>query len=72
MKIMDVNPLAVSQLLKEFHYPATFIHGHTHRPMQHHHDIDGHITERWVLGDWYDQGSYLKLDCQGLHAYKLE
>lgn len=71
MDIMDVNPLAVRQLLKEHHYPPTFIHGHTHRPMQHQHHIDGHTCNRWVLGDWYHQGSYLKLDNQGFHEYLL-
>lgn len=70
MDIMDVNPLTVSQLLKKYHYPPTFIHGHTHRPMQHKHDIDGHTCERWVLGDWYHQGSYLKLDDQGFHEHE--
>lgn len=71
MDIMDVNPLAVSQLLKEYHYPPTLIHGHTHRPMQHQHHIEGHHCERWVLGDWYHQGSYLKLDEQGFQMHQL-
>lgn len=71
MDIMDVNPLAVSQLLKEYHYPPTFIHGHTHRPKHHQHSADGHACERWVLGDWYDQGSYLKLDEQGFQMHQL-
>lgn len=71
MDIMDVNPLAVHQLLKEYHYPTIFIHGHTHRPMQHQHHMDGHTCNRWVLGDWYHQGSYLKLDDQGFHAHTL-
>jgi len=71
MAIMDVNLEAVKQLLKEYHYPPMLIHGHTHRPMQHHHHVDGHACERWVLGDWYHQGSYLKLDAQGIQAHKL-
>lgn len=71
MDIMDVNPLAVSQLLKEYHYPPTLIHGHTHRPMQHQHHVDGHTCDRWVLGDWYHQGSYLRLDDQGLHVHHI-
>jgi UDP-2,3-diacylglucosamine hydrolase len=71
MTIMDVNPLAVTQLLKEYNYPPTLIHGHTHRPMKHQLYIDGHRCERWVLGDWYDQGSYLKLDHHGFHVHKL-
>ena len=32
---------------------------------------EGHTCERWVLGDWYEQGSYLKLDKNGCQR-KLE
>lgn len=71
MDIMDVNPLAVTQLLQEYHYPSTLIHGHTHRPMKHLHHINGHDCVRWVLGDWYDQGSYLKVNIQGFYEHKL-
>jgi UDP-2,3-diacylglucosamine hydrolase len=63
--IMDVNEQALTHLLREYHYPAVFIHGHTHRPNRHVHSIDGHSCERYVLGDWYEQGSYLKLDAGG-------
>ncbi len=68
MQIMDVNTSVVENLLREFGYPPIFIHGHTHRPKKHLHEIDGNTCERWVLGDWYEQGSYLKLDAQGCHA----
>jgi UDP-2,3-diacylglucosamine hydrolase len=72
MQIMDVNAGAVNDLLREFAYPPIFIHGHTHRPKKHVHEIDGNTCERWVLGDWYEQGSYLKLDKNGCHAQMLE
>ena len=71
MQIMDVNPTAVAQLLQTYDYPNTLIHGHTHRPHQHEHRLDDHICERWVLGDWYDHGSFLKLDDMGFHEQKL-
>lgn len=71
MQIMDVNPSAVNQLLSQFDVPPIFIHGHTHRPNKHIHQIDGKICERWVLGDWYEQGSYLMLDADGCHVGKL-
>jgi UDP-2,3-diacylglucosamine hydrolase len=71
MQIMDVNSTAVDSLLREFAYPPIFIHGHTHRPKKHVHQLDGEICERWVLGDWYEQGSYLKLDANGCHAQVL-
>ncbi len=71
MQIMDVNPSAVDQLLHQFKAPQIFIHGHTHRPKMHLHKVDGNICERWVLGDWYEQGSYLLLDANGCHAQML-
>ncbi|MEE9331531.1 MAG: UDP-2,3-diacylglucosamine diphosphatase, partial [Methylophilaceae bacterium] len=71
MEIMDVNESAVQQLFKQYHYPPILIHGHTHRPMKHLHIIDENRCERWVLGDWYDQGSYLRLDANGLHEHNL-
>ncbi|HYG32509.1 MAG TPA: UDP-2,3-diacylglucosamine diphosphatase [Methylophilaceae bacterium] len=63
--IMDVNADAVHGLLKQYDYPELLIHGHTHRPARHLLEVDGHHCERWVLGDWYEQGSCLRLDAQG-------
>lgn len=71
MEIMDVNQSAVESLLKKFDYPPLFIHGHTHRPNRHQYLIDGHQCERCVLGDWYEQGSFLKLDSIGIHEHSL-
>lgn len=64
--IMDVNVDAVAQLLREHDYPPILIHGHTHRPNRHLVNVDGHVCERWVLGDWYEQGSYLRMNHRGL------
>lgn len=71
MLIMDVNADAVATLLRENDYPPLFIHGHTHRPHQHFIELDGHQCERWVLGDWYEQGSYLRLDADGCQSQQL-
>ena len=71
MEIMDVNANAVDVLLREFDYPPLFIHGHTHRPDKHTHKLDEKLCERWVLGDWYEQGSYLELSAAGCVARKL-
>ena len=71
MAIMDVNGEAVDALLRKFAYPPLFIHGHTHRPNRHIHRVDGHECERWVLGDWYEQGSYLELSAAGCLAREL-
>ncbi len=68
--IMDVNAQAVEALLRTYDFPPLFIHGHTHRPAQHILELDGHRIQRWVLGDWYEQGSCLRLDvngCRNIH-----
>ena len=43
------------------------IHGHTHRPARHQHDVDGTTRERFVLADWHDRGHYLAVDAAGVH-----
>jgi UDP-2,3-diacylglucosamine hydrolase len=71
MQIMDVNAAELESMLGYFNYPPLFIHGHTHRPNKHTLTLQGHSCERWVLGDWYEQGSYLKLSANGCHAQAL-
>jgi len=46
-----VTPSEVLRVLRAHGYPR-LIHGHTHRPMLHHHPVDGRVCERWVLPDW--------------------
>lgn len=70
MLIMDVNPQAVQALLRQYQ-PDLFIHGHTHRPNRHSIEIDGKRIIRWVLSDWYEQGSYLACDKGGCKDVKL-
>ena len=67
LAIMDVNDAAVAALLREHRYPR-LIHGHTHRPNLHHHVVDGHDCERWVLSDWDSQSSALRCDAQGCRS----
>ena len=64
--IMDVNEQAVADMLRAYAYPPLLIHGHTHRPAQHPLQVDGRDCVRWVLGDWYEQGSCLRLDATGV------
>jgi UDP-2,3-diacylglucosamine hydrolase len=71
MQIMDVNNIAVENLYAEYYWPPLFIHGHTHRPNMHTYQLNGHTCQRWVLGDWYEQGSYLKLDENSCEAQTL-
>ena len=70
-QIMDVNQTAVEALLVKFDYPPIFIHGHTHRPKEHHIQLGEHQITRWVLGDWYEQGSYLMCDETGYKSMGL-
>ena len=59
--IMDVNAEAVHERLQAWGV-GTLIHGHTHRPAIHRLDSgDGH-GRRIVLGDWFEQGSVLRID----------
>ncbi len=62
--IMDVNNDAVANLLRQHGYPR-LIHGHTHRPKRHEHIVDGHLCERWVLGDWDTKANALLVDASG-------
>lgn len=61
--IMDVNTDAVMQWFRRYNV-AQLIHGHTHRPGVHRYELGNKTVQRWVLGDWYTQGSVLKV-CTG-------
>ncbi|WP_296753103.1 UDP-2,3-diacylglucosamine diphosphatase [Thiobacillus sp.] len=62
--IMDVNADAVLRVLRE-HRICRLIHGHTHRPAQHVHAVDGHDCERWVVPDWYARWGYVVCGAAG-------
>ena len=64
--IMDVNAAAVAEAFRR-HGAQRMIHGHTHRPNRHQHDVDGTLRERWVMADWHDRGHYLAVDEHGVH-----
>lgn len=63
-EIMDVNQNAVEAIMREYGV-RRLIHGHTHRPKEHVFALDGQSARRMVLGDWYEQGSVLRVDAQG-------
>ncbi len=69
-EIMDVNPDAVAEAFRTHTVPR-MIHGHTHRPYIHHIEVDGEPRERIVLGDWYEQGSVLRVDAGGTELSRL-
>jgi UDP-2,3-diacylglucosamine hydrolase len=60
MTIMDVNPAEVVAAF-ERHRVSRMIHGHTHRPAVHDLEVEGRPAQRIVLGDWYTQGSVLRV-----------
>lgn len=62
--IMDVNGNAVNQALVTANV-ATMLHGHTHRPAVHRFVHNGATRTRIVLGDWYEQASFLRWDSAG-------
>lgn len=62
--VTDVAPDAVRDTFVRYGID-TIIHGHTHRPAIHTLDVDGRACRRIVLGDWYTQGSVLRVDADG-------
>lgn len=69
-QIMDVNQQAVNAVLQEYRV-SRLIHGHTHRPAVHRHDIDDTVATRIVLGDWYTQESILRVDNNGFQLTRI-
>jgi UDP-2,3-diacylglucosamine hydrolase len=63
-EVMDVNEAAVRAAFRATG-TRLMIHGHTHRPGIYRHEVDGEPATRIVLGDWYDQGSCLRLHGDG-------
>ncbi|WP_107850449.1 UDP-2,3-diacylglucosamine diphosphatase [Oceanimonas marisflavi] len=58
--IMDVNQGEVARQMREAGVQR-LVHGHTHRPAIHDFELDGRPAQRLVLGDWYTQGSVLRI-----------
>lgn len=67
-EITDVSPATVEATFTRFGV-ARMIHGHTHRPAVHALQAGGRACTRIVLGDWYEQGSVLRV---GPGGYSLE
>lgn len=66
-----VTDVAASEVIATFQRYGvdTMIHGHTHRPAIHLLEAGERSCTRIVLGDWYEQGSVLRVDADG---YRLE
>ena len=68
--ITDVSPATVAEAFAA-HDVDTIIHGHTHRPAIHELEVDGRLRRRVVLGDWYEQGSVLRVSKEGFDLSAL-
>lgn len=68
--IMDVNADAVAETMRKAGV-TRLIHGHTHRPAVHAFEMGGKAAERIVLGDWYEHGSVLRVDGDGVELRGL-
>jgi UDP-2,3-diacylglucosamine hydrolase len=64
-EIMDVTPSEVVDCLEQYH-SQLLIHGHTHRPAIHEVIANNKTAKRIVLGDWYEQGAWLKVSPEGM------
>jgi len=60
LDIMDVTESEVVKDLEEYQCQL-MIHGHTHRPNIHSLTANKKAAKRIVLGDWYEQGAWLKV-----------
>jgi UDP-2,3-diacylglucosamine hydrolase len=68
--IMDVTPATVAATMSR-HGVSRLIHGHTHRPKIHSLTVNERRAQRFVLGDWYTQGSVLRADADGFELAAL-
>ena len=69
-QITDANADAVAATMARFGV-RRLIHGHTHRPGIHSLDVAGRRAQRIVLGDWYEQGSVLRVEADGAQLSRL-
>ncbi|MEH6418747.1 UDP-2,3-diacylglucosamine diphosphatase [Pseudomonas sp. CGJS7] len=68
--ITDVAPATVAETFARYGID-TLIHGHTHRPAVHELQVGARACTRVVLGDWYEQGSVLRVDRDGMQLQSL-
>lgn len=68
--VTDVAPAEVEATFVRYGVD-TMIHGHTHRPAVHSLMAGGQARTRIVLGDWYEQGSVLRVTRDGMSLQAL-
>ena len=67
LEITDLSLETVNNFIQE-NNPDIFIHGHTHRPKIHQHNL----TKRVVLGDWDKYGWYLSIEENSLNLKEFK
>lgn len=70
-EIMDVTPEEVVNYMEKYAV-RRLIHGHTHRPAIHDLVINEQSAQRIVLGDWYEQGSVLKVSAGNIELTSIQ
>ncbi|WDS35979.1 UDP-2,3-diacylglucosamine diphosphatase [Pseudoxanthomonas sp.] len=68
--LTDVTPAEVEATFVRYGVDR-MIHGHTHRPAVHELTAGGTTCTRIVLGDWYEQGSVLRMTAEGFELQSL-
>ncbi|HRQ64759.1 MAG TPA: UDP-2,3-diacylglucosamine diphosphatase [Xanthomonadaceae bacterium] len=68
--ILDVHPDEVTATFVRFGV-RRMIHGHTHRPAIHTLSANDQTCTRIVLGDWYEQGSLLRVERDSIDLIRL-
>ena len=63
-EIMDVDDDAVRAAFESTH-TRELVHGHTHRPGEHRHEVGGEVAMRYVLDVWDERGGFLELSDAG-------
>lgn len=69
-RITDVNESEVIATLARYGV-SRLMHGHTHRPAIHSVSVHDRVAQRVVLGDWYEQGSVLRVSADGVQLSTL-
>ena len=67
LEITDANLETVNNFIQK-NKPSIFIHGHTHRPKIHEHEL----AKRVVLGDWDRCGWYLSIEENSLNLKEFK
>ena len=67
-QIMDVTPEEVPRTMAQAGV-LKLIHGHTHRPAVHALTVNSQPAQRYVLGDWYSQSSYLRVSADNWQLF---